>query len=31
MLIIDIFVSGLMMGSFYGLMAIGLTLIFGIL
>ncbi|HYR01874.1 MAG TPA: branched-chain amino acid ABC transporter permease [Syntrophobacteria bacterium] len=31
MLIVDIIVSGLMMGSFYGLMAIGLTLIFGIL
>jgi branched-chain amino acid transport system permease protein len=31
MLIVDIIISGLMMGSFYGLMAIGLTLIFGIL
>jgi branched-chain amino acid transport system permease protein len=31
MLIVDIIVSGLMMGSFYGLIAIGLTLIFGIL
>jgi len=31
MLIVEIIVSGLMMGSFYGLMAIGLTLIFGIL
>jgi branched-chain amino acid transport system permease protein len=31
MLIVDIIISGLMMGSFYGLIAIGLTLIFGIL
>jgi branched-chain amino acid transport system permease protein len=31
MLTLDITVTGLMMGSFYGLMAIGLTLIFGIL
>jgi branched-chain amino acid transport system permease protein len=31
MLIVNIIISGLMMGSFYGLMAIGLTLIFGIL
>jgi branched-chain amino acid transport system permease protein len=31
MLIVDIIVTGLIMGSFYGLMAIGLTLVFGIL
>jgi branched-chain amino acid transport system permease protein len=31
MLIVDLFINGLIIGSFYALMAIGLTLIFGIL